>query len=70
MIDPSLKIPSNLRRTTIFINRGMAGIEKGALGYLIRRTTIHNPPMIFFISLCEQYEFNVTDLKPDVFENV
>ena len=71
LIAAELKQPQNLRRTTRFISISTgASIDKGALGYLIGRSTIHFAPQTYFISLCEKYEFNVTNEPDDSFESV
>lgn len=63
MIDATLKTPNNLRRVIKDIYMSNCVIYKGALGYLIARKTINHPARCLFISLCEQYEFDITHLE-------
>jgi hypothetical protein len=69
MIAPELKRPENLRRIAedIVSPLGYVTIKKGALGYLIGRCSPDKPAEAFFISLCEMYEFNVTDYPGELF---
>lgn len=70
MLASELKQPQNLRRVGVDINLNNCIIQKGALGYLIGRTTIEGPITTWFISLCERYEFNVTDISNNHFDKV